>query len=424
MTLRPWRFLGWTALGLILLHSLALDWRLITGGGSIDFRNRITGARLLLAGRDAYHFKWSPADPAEWCDLYDNRALPITKTTVTPAMLLLHAPVAAMPYPAAQRLWLVVSWLLLAAVWAQWRPLLPAGLPRTLWTVAVVVFTYTLAWRHHVDRGQAYVILAFFLSWWLTRTLCPEKDGDRLTGFLAGVLCALRPPIFLFLAPFLFLRRRSQVAGAALGLLVAGALPTLVNGSSWSAYGKAMGEWSTIYRTDQQPRPGGQAYPPAIEGLPLDLMARYSVRQYADSSLFRLFRGWGWAPLPAFPFLAALVMAFALWMAGARQAAEPVLLAGLGAWIWLGDFFLPAYRNPYNDVMVAALVPAVWVAASGRHRVGILAGAGGFLVLGWILVAILPPARWMIHLPTWAWLAVVPFVLVLPFRRAPLPATA
>ncbi len=44
---------------------------------------------------------------------------------------------------------------------------------------------------------------------------------------------------------------------------------------------------------------------------------------------------------------------------------EPeTLLAGLAAWIFLADFFLPAYRDNYNDVLILDVIAAGLVVAA------------------------------------------------------------
>jgi hypothetical protein len=124
---------AWFLLAALALFSFWNDWEMVSQTGSIDFRNRVTGARLLLAGEDAYHYKWLPGAPAGWCDVYANRAHPVTKTTVTPAMLLLTSPVAALPYPAAQRAWLLLEWACLVGIWWVWLAQFPQAESQRLW---------------------------------------------------------------------------------------------------------------------------------------------------------------------------------------------------------------------------------------------------------------------------------------------------
>src|SRR5271163_909595 len=110
--------LGWVLVGLALLVSFGVDFANTAQGGAIDLRNRITGVRLLEHGIDAYHYKWREGEPEEYCDPFNNPKLTVSRTTATPALLLLHLPLAALPYRLAQFLWLFAQWaLLLGTSW-------------------------------------------------------------------------------------------------------------------------------------------------------------------------------------------------------------------------------------------------------------------------------------------------------------------
>ncbi len=85
----PHRALLVIAAGCVLAVSLTLDWRHTTRSGSIDLRNRVTGWRLMAAGVDPYHHQWSPGQPDTVLDVYNNPAVAVSKTTVTPPFLLL-----------------------------------------------------------------------------------------------------------------------------------------------------------------------------------------------------------------------------------------------------------------------------------------------------------------------------------------------
>jgi len=155
--------MGWVLVGLALLVSFGMDLANTVQGGAIDLRNRITGVRLLEHGVDAYHYKWSNVDPPEYCDPYNNPKLPVSKTTATPALLMLHVPLAALPYRVAQFLWFFAQWLLLLGTGWLWLRACATSRARCVAALFFVGFTYTAAWRLHAERGQAYVLLAFLL---------------------------------------------------------------------------------------------------------------------------------------------------------------------------------------------------------------------------------------------------------------------
>jgi len=388
--------MGWVAVGLVLLVSFSMDWANTAQGGAIDLRNRITGARLLEDGADAYHYKWRKGDPPEYCDPYNNPKLPVSKTTATPALLMLQLPLAALPYRLAQFLWFFAQWLLLLAT--GWLWLRACATSPTRWLVALFVagFTYTAAWRLHAERGQAYVLLTFLFACWLTATLDPKRGTGFTAGCIAGFLVALRPP-FVLLAPFLALHRRGQLAGAAAGLLLGFGLPLLLNPVGWSDYYSAMQTHSELYRNDVDPRPGPQHYPAEIEGISTDILANYVSIPYADFSAHALLRRLGFAPFPALPVLLAVAVPFGFWLGLSRGQPAERLLPGLAAWCFLADLFLPAYRDSYNDVLILNVVLLGIVLAKKFPWAAwpcVLA-----LPLGWAVYAFVPEQAWLIDLP-------------------------
>jgi len=379
----------------LLALSFCIDWRMVTTGGSIDYRNRITGARLLGEGIDPYHYKWRPGQPEEFCDIYNNLAVEVSKTTVTPTLLVLLIPFAVLPYKASQLLWLLAEWgLLLAAGILGWRMMRP-GWRRWIWAAVVTGFSYSLAWRLHVDRGQFYILLTFLVIVWLSLVRSGTRNTDRWAGWIAGLLVCLRPPFLLILAPFLWFRGKGQWNPALVSLAIGLTLPMLFRPSIWLEYLSGMATWSEIYRADAEPTPPAQAYPPRIEGIEVDELARYHVVQYADSSSFRLLRECGATGVPTWPFLLVFTAGIGAWYWFSRRSSLTDQLVGIASWSFLADWFLPAYRNPYNDVLILA-----WMAVSLLSHRRAFWGSLLALPLGWLLVSTMPSARWHIHLPT------------------------
>lgn len=389
--------LGWAMVGLALLVSFGIDFSNTAQGGAIDLRNRITGLRLLEHGIDAYHYKWHEGEPPEYGDLYNNPQLPVSKTTATPALLMLHLPLAALPYRIGQFLWFFAQWLVLLGTGWLWLRACATSRARRLVALFVVGFTYTAAWRLHAERGQAYVLLAFLFACWLTATLNPKRGNGFAAGCFAGFLVALRPPFGLLL-PFLALHRRGQLAGAAAGLLLGLGLPLLISPAGWIDYFSAMQTQSDLYRNGVDPAPGPQSYPPKIEGIPTDTLGNYVTIPYADFSVHALLRRLGFAPFPATPLLLAVAAPFAFWLWFSRGQPAERLLAGLAAWLFLADLFLPAYRNSYNDVLILNVV-FLGVITGTRFPWAAWPCALA-LPLGWASYAFAPKQAWLINLPT------------------------
>ncbi len=387
---------GWVALGLALLVSFALDFNNNAQGGAIDLRNRITGIRLLENHIDAYHYKWSPSEPKEYCDLYNNPKTLVSKTTATPTLLMLHAPWAVLPYRLGQFLWFFIQWALLLGTTWLWWPHCTTSRQRWLLALFVTGFTYTAAWRLHAERGQAYILLAFVFAAWLTATLDAKRGNGFLTGALGGFLAALRPP-FLLILPFLALHRRGQLPGAIVGLLVGIGLPMLWSDSCWNNYFTAMQTQSMLYRTDFAPH-YALAYPPLIEGVHTLILGYYVPIAFADFSAHAFLRWLGCEPFPELPVLLVVVVPFAMWLWLARTLSIPQLLIGLAAWLFIFDLFLPAYRNTYNDVLIINIVA---FALTTTSRIPWAAWPCLIaLPLGWLIYAFSPEQAWLINLPT------------------------
>jgi len=360
----------WLAVAVALLVSFGIDLANTAAGGAIDLRNRITGVRLLEAGINPYTYKWSYGDPDIYCDVYNNPHLPVSKTTASPALLLVPAPVAALPYRVGEFVWLVAQWLLLLATGGLWLRAARADWQRRGIAILFTAFTFTAAWRLHAERGQAYVLLAFVFAAWLALTLSGTWGRHWAAGVIAGVLIAFRPT-FALLVPFLALHRRAQLVGLALGLLAGVGGPMLVHPSCWNEYVAAMQQNSEIYRNDVDVRPGAQRYPGEIEGTSTRLLGHFAVIPYADFSAFAWLRGLGveqqWLgdrAWPAWPLLLGVAVGFGIWLVLTARRLPESLLPGLAAWIFLADLFLPAYRDSYNDVLILDVVAVGLVAAA------------------------------------------------------------
>ena len=353
--------------------SLAVDAWNTAQGGSLDLRNRVTGWRLLAEGIDPYHHKWTPEQPETRLDLYNNPAVTVSKTTVTPTFLLVHAPVAMLNYRDGQFVWLLMQWVCLVGALLLWRRCLPREGANFAWLVALTLaFTCTAAWRLHAERGQSYVVMLAVMAAWASLSLRPWRGrlGDWLAGAAAGLLVALRPPLLVVVAPVLVLRLRAQWPGFLLGLLLAAGAPMLWDGSCWADYARGMAEWSRLYRENVNPRPGPQPFPEWVEGMRVDLMGAFKSIPFADASVFYLARKAGHAGvLPALPILAGFLALAGLWFWRARTATLPVLLTGSAALAFGMDFFLPALRNNYNDVLIlqAAALGGMVLQGTGKR---------------------------------------------------------
>jgi hypothetical protein len=396
-----------TAAGLVLVAlalavSFALDFSHTKQDGAVDFRNRITGARLLAHGIDPYHYLWRTGDLAEFLDLRNNPRLPVSKTTVTPAFLVFYLPLAALPYRTAQFTWLFAQWILLLGTLGLW--LRTGATPRQCWLMALFVtgLTFTPMWRWEAERGQCYVLLAFLFACWLTASRDVKREGGFLAGLIAGLLVALRPP-FIMLLPFLALHRRQQWIGAAAGLLLGFGLPLLLHPTIWNDYFSAMQTNSDFYRHASTPPRPAQDFPATIEGNSTEILGRMATYPFVDDSVYAIARRLGFAPLSAAPFIGIFGLVFAAWLWTSRRQDAIRLLPGLAAWLFLADFFLPTIRWGYYDVLILNVFLAGVIATDKIPWAAwscLLA-----LPLAWALDAFAHPPLLLLYLP--------PFFLVL-----------
>ena len=408
--------LTWAALGCAVLASLLLDLRNLGLGGSIDLRSRVVGARLLMAAQDPYHYKWQLPEPAELCDPFNNLAIPVSTTTVSPAMVAAHLPAALLPYRSGRVLWLVVQWSALLGAALLWMRAAGDSRQRLMIACLFAAFTFTAAWRLHAERGQSYVLLLLGTTAWLSLSVEGGAKRSLLPGMVAGCLVALRPPLAVVVLPFLVLHRRAQIAGAITGLALAAAVPMVFEPGCWRQYFSAMSDWAGLYLTST-PRPPAQNFPALIEGFPVDAIARFAPIPFADSSLAFALRNAGFALSSGLPLLAVLVLLYAAWLWQARHSTA-LLACGVAVWCYFADFFLPAHRGTYNEVQIlAALSLGVIIP---RTRGWVLQGASAAISLGWLVLLVMPRAKWFINLPTIAF-AIIGCCLLIACRGKQVP---
>ena len=404
-------------LALLLLNSFRIDWGHVTSGGSIDLRNRITGARIMAAGIDPFRYKWKPGEPAEYCDPYNNSAVAISKTTITPTFLLVKLPLAQFSFSISPQIWLICQWLCLLGTGALWLRACGSDRERWMWACLIVGFTYTVGWRLHADRGQGYVLPLLLFAAWFALMRKPSPRSHLAAGVLAGLIISLRPHYLLILAPFMLLRRRDQILPAAISLAILVAVPMLWDVSCWSDFHAGMSEWSNLYRNNINPRPPPLAFPAVVEGMPIDQLGRFAIIPFADSSIYALFRSFGWTGVPDLPVTLFFAILIAAWYFFSRKQTDAALLIGIAGWTFIGDFFLPALRNCYNDVLILNVMAIAWISGKALRPALILALLS--IPLGWWVLAEMPRARWMINLPTLAMLAASVLCLWVPRSAKP-----
>lgn len=217
-----------------------------------DLRNRVVGARVMLAGYDPYTFEWEPGMPEQWLDpVYEPKA---HRLTISPPTLLLYAPIAPLPYKAQRFVSFLAEWLAMIASLALLAHSLPAPRHRVIFLAgAAVLFLATDIWRMHLERGQMYVFPLLVLSIAIAASN-RGQDDSLLAGVALGALGLMRPNLLIIAGGLLILKRWKTLGAmlatiAIVGTITYSMLPT----TAWQSY-LDVGE--QYYRAVDDPEPG------------------------------------------------------------------------------------------------------------------------------------------------------------------------
>lgn len=336
-------------------------------GGSIDLRNRVTGVRLAAEQQDPYFYKWKQTGNERFCDPFNAPSSPVGTTTVTPVTLTVFFPLKDLPYPVSQWLWFAAQYGCLGLGLYAWC----RSTPRQHWlwgALLTCLFCLSPHWRLHMDRGQSYVLYpALFLALiaWGQK---PGKYGLWLEGLAASLLTLLRPTYGILLGVGVARRKPAALIASGTGLLLWAVLPILLAGPAiWQNYFKAMAIHARLYLDQTRFPPAKFATTGTIEGIPVETLAGFSRIPFGDTSLYRLIS----FQLPPALLLGGWALLAALsgfLMLRRNETGTPRFWWVLSAWIVLGDYLMPAYRYPYNHILLWPLVLLGLAALTDRPR--------------------------------------------------------
>ncbi len=225
---------------LIAFFGIAFDTCNTIKYGGIDLRNRVVGARLLLDGSDPYYTKWDENTPEYFLDGRDFYGLPVSRCTVTPALLALHVPLAKLPYKTQQYIWFALQEILLLA-----SIFLLAKMAKERYKFILIIgFMFQVGgyfWRFHVANGQVYILFLFMLILAYIIAESKRKSSSFWSGFLLGFTVSWRPPVLIMGIPLLIYRKWKMLFGGFCGV-VSGILSSfLIAGiETWQSYFSAM----------------------------------------------------------------------------------------------------------------------------------------------------------------------------------------
>ncbi|MDB6132186.1 MAG: hypothetical protein JWM59_429 [Verrucomicrobiales bacterium] len=384
---------------LLMIALLLAVWGLISdvihtgGGGSIDLRNRITGVRVASAHQDPYTYKWRQADGTRLLDPFAYPSSPVSHTTVTPATLTLFLPFQDLNYRVTQWLWLGVQYAALGLGFLAWLK----STDRANWAwggLLTCLYCLTPHWRLHVDRGQSYVLYAALLLVMMNAGRSAGKRGPWVEGLTGSLLTMLRPNFGVLLGVSAARRRKVPILAAGAGLAVWALLPVLLAGTAiWKQYFAAMAIHARQYLDRVQFPPARFSQKEVIEGIPIDTFLSFPGIPFTDTSIYRLIS----FQLPPNALLIgwAVLAAGAGWLMMRRDGAGSARFQwGVSAWIYVGDYLLPAYRYNYNHILLWPVLLLGLTALEGTARKVWMGLAAGILILHtatwWLPKACLP----------------------------------
>ncbi len=343
----------------VTVAGLLVDFKNTRKYGQVDLRNRVVGARAMIAGENPYTYVWKPGAPERLIDPLLAPEAGASRVTVTPAVLAVHAIFAPLSYTVQKYLWLLVQIglvagaVLLAVSRAE-------GHVAKLCTLALgAIFSWAPMWRMHIERGQAYILFSFLavlFVWLLSRG---HRGKEMFAGLVLGVLVTLRPQYALLGLPLLGFWRPGAIAGAVAGVALGFGLPMLIDGPVWNHYvasmtgyvnaGNAMG--SVVVA------PTGVQAPASIEGA--DDLTRHIFFSDFDSSVPGFLKVFGLSTSSK-ALLGALALISAAWIVHCRRLALrgvglDVCVAKTLGLVLLGEMLLPIRRLMYSNVIVVAI---------------------------------------------------------------------
>lgn len=381
-------------IGAALLFSLAIDFSLTRKYGGVDLRDKIVGARSLMAGRSMYFSPWSPGEPERFADPMVPPGASMTRYTGTPFQSLVMAPLGMLPFGAARLPWLLLQYalLVLAVVLARRAFDGADGRGALLAGAVLVALLASASWRLHVERGQVYVVFAALIAglfWSLT------KARHLLSGGLAAALVLFKPTYAFLLLPLVLRLNARMLMGAALMIgASAAAFAVVPNGmNAWREYLEAMRIWSTMPGLGAPPSsdPGAFTYPAVIEGLAN--LREHHAMEFENGSVAAVLLAVAGRSLPAWlPWAAygAVIIGGLLLLRRSATAASPgqLLLLGFMAWSVL-MMLLPTPRFDYQ--LVHWVAPVLLLLNRQRRPFivdALLILAGGLVVGAWSILPV------------------------------------
>jgi hypothetical protein len=218
-----------------------------------DFRNRVVGARLQLAGKLPYFYHWNPADGTRFLDLGccppDGYANAIT---ASPFFHQLIYPIANLSFHTIAIIWVCLQYVMLLAMILMFCSRTSSMRTRATIAGTGLLFPATWAWALLIYECQLYLLVAFLIALVATCLLNPKKNSLIPAGICAAAFVLIRPIALIIFVPFFFQYRRyllfivTAFSGIALyGIFV---LTSPFERALWTDYAQALRSHIVIHQ--------------------------------------------------------------------------------------------------------------------------------------------------------------------------------
>jgi len=318
--------------------------------GGADLRDRIVGARLLNTMHSPYYYKWSPGDPEEFINpnLIPNRS--INGISAAPGTLYILYPISFLKYPLIRVIWLVMQYFFLGSIFFYFfRQKTSSNVKVLLALFGILFFFCSPFWLLHIDRGQVYIMYAYFFLL-IYRNLKSRKTGLQ---FSAGLLITLaiycRPTFFVLVLPLLLAFNPRVFAGLFLGGCIALFL-LFFNFHLWQDYLTSMSMFTKVTAGLQTSVESPIVYPETIEGTTnlrmgkLDFMCGGLAP--LDTHLSKIFPSTSGMVFICVYLILVGLLVFLLWKK--IRTKDPILFILFGFLFYmLAEYVMPAPRGAY-----------------------------------------------------------------------------
>lgn len=341
---------------LISIIGLNKDFKNTIEYGTVDLRDRIVGARLLIEKQDPYFYHWKEGEPERFYNGWDNNSLPISRAQVTPAVLTFFSIFAGFSFKTIKIIWFLTQWSFLIGSIALLANSTKCWLKsRIIWIFSLIVISGSSFWRLHVERGQSYIFYIFLiaLSYWIYNR--NFKGNHIVSGFFIGLAITTRPTYILMCIPILIYKKFKIMLGIISGTIIGILIPFVYgNFSIWKSYFTMSNIFANSFINGPNVLSSGIVPDRVVEGLSnLKTMAPMHV---SDTSVISVFKyilkidlTWNSLIILLLLVLAIATIILIIFREGSNNI-KLIFLIGLVLSL-IAAFFLPAPRYSYQNVI-------------------------------------------------------------------------